>query len=180
MSKKPALVVCLSVCLIAAMSAAGIVWAKQNRATVKTIKLGTPAWRIRLAKNFEFDQNGHFGSQTQYLCKDADANHGKFCVQCKNGKVTAIFVKFDPPLSRAKSIEEVQHLVGTNEWIENDCSEMHSGDGEMKTNPNCGKQEETAFHSPPSEYFYFKQGIAAELQFVSIADDRVTDLMIWG
>ena len=110
--KKLTLLICLSLAGLILVSVGFTFWAKANRATLKDVAIGTAAWRIRIAKNFNYDKQGHFGAQTQYLSKDVDSQNGKYCIQCKQGKVSAIFVKYTPPISREESLRAVARLVG--------------------------------------------------------------------
>jgi hypothetical protein len=132
---------------------------------------------MRLAHVFSYDKQGHFAAQTQYLSKQADKDNGKYCVQCRQGKVTAIFIKYSPPISREQSVLAMQRLVGNEPTKDIDASELTSKASTLTLGAD-GKPGE--YYCPPSEYVYFDHSKSAELLFVSPDDHRVTDLMVWG
>lgn len=156
--------------LVSGVLVAGF-YLRSGRASTQDLKLGLSAWRIRVSKSFVYDKNGHVGAQTQYLTKQPDSRGANFCIQCKGGKVSAIIVTYSQPVDRRTALEQVEHLLAGARLKNKDSVEMISD-----------PQHEIEFRkgNGASEYFYFEGGKAAELQFLSPLDQRVSRFTVWG
>ncbi len=140
---------------------------RSERINLAQLQLGTESWKLRISKAFLYDKNGRSGGQTQYLSRDIDSDGGSYCIQCKDGKVCSISVKFAKPIDSEKSLEIVKRLVGGKKQLEADSSELEA-------------EYKGANESKPSRYLYFERGGACELQYSNKTGSYVTDISVWG
>jgi hypothetical protein len=161
------ILVCAAVLLMAVL---GISFGRQKAANANEISLETPASRIRGRKGFNCLAKDQGGTKIQYSAKNADKNGGYYCVECEGSKITAIYISFEKPIARELAFETVKRIAGTDELAEHDAEEIDKGlaenQGLFLEKPN--KSDEQIC----SEYFYFKNGNYAELQFAPKSDDK--------
>ena len=152
---------------------------RQRAVSVDELSLGTSAARIKGKKGFSCLAQGQGGQKLQYAAKNADKQGGYYCVECEAGKVTAIYISYDKPVSRALGLTTAARLVGDTKPVETDSTELNTESTAAKeANKNLFLEPaEKDDELPRCEYIYYRNGNYAELQYSKLSGDEVSRII---
>ncbi|MBY0358791.1 MAG: hypothetical protein K2W82_12375 [Candidatus Obscuribacterales bacterium] len=135
-------------------------------ASFSDLRLAMPASELAQAKElFAYAEYGHFADKTQYDSVKAGEQKEIYSIHCRNGRAFGIEVKFPAAgVSRETAIKKmsllIQGLAG---------KETEHDDDDLKKK-DC---------SQACEFFYFENGVRAELLYARQSFDKVVQISVW-